>query len=314
MGREKGAVFFTEDKCLHNRPRDVNTKPGRSRQVRMIKLEKIREKSFVAAVEHYESITSTNDRALAAAGEPNIPLPLLIVADTQTAGRGRGSNRWWTGSGSLAFSLLIEPTWIHGDAETQRDGLRDRPRVSVLTLSPSSSSAPRPPVLISLAVGVALVDALAPLVPGREIGIHWPNDVMLDGRKLAGVLIEAPPGGKHVIGVGINANNTAADAPAEVRQRVATLRDATGSTVDATELMISLLDCLHKRLAELACAQEQIAARTNELCLQRGQRLAVVQGGTRIEGRCLGIAVDGALLMECDSKHRHVYSGTVETV
>ena len=80
-------------------------------------------------------------------------------------------------------------------------------------------ASPRPPVLTSLAVGVALVDALVPLVPGHEIGIHWPNDVMLDGRKLAGVLIEVLPNGRQVIGVGVNVNNTAADAPADVRPR-----------------------------------------------------------------------------------------------
>ena len=111
---------------------------------------------------------------------------------------------------------------------------------------------PRPPVLTSLAVGVALVDALAPLVPGHEVGIHWPNDVMLDGRKLAGVLIEVLPDGKQVIGVGINVNNTAADVPDEVRPRVATLRDATSRTHDPTELLISLLNRLNERLAELA--------------------------------------------------------------
>ncbi len=179
---------------------------------------------------------------------------------------------------------------------------------------PYDLQARRPTPLISLAAGVAVVDALAPLAPGHEIGIHWPNDVMLDGRKLAGILIEVLPGGKQVIGIGINTNNSAADAPANVRERVATLRDATGREHDSTCLLISILNRLEVRLAELARTPEQIAARTNELCLQRGKRLAVAQGGTRIEGRCLGIAADGGLLMECDSKHRHVYSGTVETV
>ena len=53
----------------------------------------------------------------------------------------------------------------------------------------------RPSPLVSLAAGVAVVEAMAPLLPGHEIGIHWPNDVMVEGRKLAGILIEVLAGG-----------------------------------------------------------------------------------------------------------------------
>ncbi len=89
----------------------------------MIELEKFRKNSFVAAVVYYESITSTNDRALAAAREASVVLPLLVIADRQTAGRGRGSNRWWTGPGSLAFSLLMPPVGVGWDKRVSgRDG------------------------------------------------------------------------------------------------------------------------------------------------------------------------------------------------
>jgi BirA family biotin operon repressor/biotin-[acetyl-CoA-carboxylase] ligase len=259
----------------------------------MLNLRKIRENSFIADVEHYESIPSTNDRAIAAAGEPGARLPLLIVTDAQTAGRGRGSNRWWTGQGSLAFSLLMQTVgW-------------DK-RVST-SAGPQST-------LISLAIGVALIDALAPLVPGHEIGIHWPNDVILDGRKLAGVLVEVMSGGQVVIGVGINTDNTAADAPVEVRPRVATLFDANGRKHDATALLIAVLNDLEKRIAELASAPEQITARTHELCLQRGTKLQVCRSRQVIQGVCQGIAADGALVLEVDGQSQAIYSGTVTSV
>jgi BirA family biotin operon repressor/biotin-[acetyl-CoA-carboxylase] ligase len=251
----------------------------------MVNLRRILENSFVADAERHASIASTNDRAIAAAGEPGVRLPLLVLADAQTAGRGRGSNRWWTGQGSLAFSLLL-----------------------------GSGAASRPPVLTSLAAGVAVVDALSPLVPGHEIGIHWPNDVMLDDRKLAGILIEVLPGGKQVIGIGINTNNAAADAPAEVRARVATLRDASGSEHDSIDLLVAILNRLEERLAELAGDPEQIAARTNALCLQRGKLLEVVQGTSTIKGRCTGIAADGALIIERNGQSQKLYSGTVTSV
>jgi BirA family biotin operon repressor/biotin-[acetyl-CoA-carboxylase] ligase len=260
----------------------------------MQNLRKILEKTFVADMEHHAAIGSTNDRASQCAGSADVKLPLLIIADRQTAGRGRGSNRWWTGPGSLAFSLLIGPELVAPVGASagglQRSGL------------------------VSLAAALAIVEAVAPLAPGHEIGIHWPNDVMLDGRKLAGILIEVLPDGKHVIGIGLNVNNVAADAPDDVRPRVVTLRDATGREHDSTDLLIAILQQIQRRFAALAIAPESIAMRAQELCLQRGKRLQIVQGEKRIEGRCLGIAADGALLIEADGKQQAVYSGVVRCV
>jgi BirA family transcriptional regulator, biotin operon repressor / biotin---[acetyl-CoA-carboxylase] ligase len=256
----------------------------------MKNLRKILENSFVSDMEHHVEINSTNDRALECAVLDRVKLPFLIVADRQTAGRGRGSNRWWTGPGSLAFSLLIGPIRI-GPARIGAAGSRTG--------------------LVALAVGVAVVDALAPLVPGHEIGIHWPNDVMLDSRKLAGILIEVLPDGKHIVGVGINTNNTATDAPPEVRPRVVTLRDVTGREHDSAELLIAILRELERLLTALADSPANVAARTHDLCLQRGRRLAVVQGAVRHEGRCLGIAADGALLLDIRCKPHSIYSGVV---
>ncbi len=251
----------------------------------MQNLRKILEKTFVADLEHHAEIGSTNDRAVECATLDGVTLPFLVLADRQTAGRGRGAKRWWTGPGSLAFSLLI---------------------------GPELAGAGRRSALVSLAAGVAIVEAVAPLVPGHEIGIHWPNDVMVDGRKLAGVLIEALSDGKLVIGIGINTNNTAADAPEEVRLLVATLLDVTGRKHDPVEFLITVLCQLERQLLELARSPESVAMRTDELCLQRGQRLQIVQGEKQIEGRCLGIAVDGALSLEIDGQPRAIYSGAVE--
>jgi BirA family transcriptional regulator, biotin operon repressor / biotin---[acetyl-CoA-carboxylase] ligase len=298
-----------------------NTNPLRSRQVRMPNFRKITENSFVVAVEHYASISSTNDRALAAAHDPSVQLPLLVLADEQTAGRGRGANRWWTGPGSLAFSLLMPPgagstgfsrqdRWSPGFSRSPDE---QPPKGGTPTQQPLARGTParHPATLVALAVGVAVVDALTPLVTGHELGIHWPNDVMLDGRKLAGILIETLPDGKQVIGAGINTNNTAADAPAEVRPRVATLLDTTGQAHDSVELLISILNYLEERLIELARSPQRIAARTNELCLQRGTMVQVRQGDSRIVGTCLGIAADGALVLQCADRQQAVYSGSV---
>ena len=206
----------------------------------MQNLRKILEKTFVADVEHHAAIGSTNDRAIECAALERVKLPLLILADRQTAGRGRGSNRWWTGPGSLAFSLLIGPELAGRAARHVRPWSRWRPAWRLSRPWPRS-------------------------LPGHEIGIHWPNDVMLDGRKLAGILIEVLSDGKLVIGIGINTNNTAADAPEEVRPRVVTLRDVTGQEHDSTELLIAILQQLRAaacRVGPLAGKRCRADART----------------------------------------------------
>jgi BirA family biotin operon repressor/biotin-[acetyl-CoA-carboxylase] ligase len=251
----------------------------------VIDISRLLAESFVAHAEHHEALDSTQlrARALAAAG---VKLPALVVADRQTAGRGRGNNRWWTGEGALAFSLLIDPA-AYGLAR---------------------QAAPR----LSLAAGVAVVDALAGRLDGHTMGLHWPNDVYADGRKLAGVLVEVLPDGRHIIGVGLNSNNRAGDAPEALRDGIATLLDLTGMHHDETELLLALLENLDAALAQLGQPLERLGERFDLLCLQRGTVLTVYQGEQVTTGRCAGIGVDGALLLETANGRVAVYSGTLQ--
>ncbi len=185
--------------------------------------------SFVTAAEHYALIGSTNDRAKEAAAAPE-QLPLLIVADSQTAGRGRGANRWWTGRGSLAVSLLADPAqWC---VDVRRDAAE-----------------------LSLASAQAVARTVNARLPaGLLAEIRPPNDVYVDRRKLAGILIEGLGGGLLVVGIGLNTNNTLADAPPELQRTAATLRDLVGQPVDPTELLIDLLAHLDAALFSVGSA------------------------------------------------------------
>ena len=235
-------------------------------------IDRILRETFVARVECHPSIGSTNDRAAECAAQPAGELPLLVLADRQTAGRGRGTNRWWTGPGALAFSLLM-------DGRTVAVGGNRSP-------------------LVALAAAVAVVDAVAPLLPGHPLGIHWPNDVMVGPRKLAGILIEVLPDGRHVVGIGLNTNNTLADAPAELQSTAATLRDLGRRTYDQTAILIDLLQRLEREFVQLGCQPQGVAARADALCLQRGQMLRLQWGKRSVAGRCRGIAADGAIRLE----------------
>jgi BirA family biotin operon repressor/biotin-[acetyl-CoA-carboxylase] ligase len=274
---------------------------------------RIMRETFIARVEHRPTLGSTSDRAAQCAAQGAKELPLLVVADQQTAGRGRGEKRWWTGPGGLAFSLLLDARTVA--AETNR--------------SP----------LVSLAVAVAVVEAVAPRIPDHRVGIHWPNDVMViipsradipvcqeeseingrqeclpypqQGRKLSGILVEVLPGRQHVVGVGLNTNNTLADAAEELRDTATTLFDLTGRKLDPTDMLVELLKHMEQAFAGLRTDPKAIARRTDELCLQRGRTLTLRLGNRELTGGCRGIADDGALLLETSNGMESFYSGTI---
>ncbi|MCR4414498.1 MAG: biotin--[acetyl-CoA-carboxylase] ligase [Thermoguttaceae bacterium] len=241
--------------------------------------------TFVRHVEHHAVIGSTNDRAREMAAEAADRRPRLIVADRQTAGRGRGTKRWWTGPGSLAFSLLVD---------LESFGV-ERSRQS----------------MVALAAGIAVVETLAPALEGIPLGLHWPNDVYAQGRKLAGILIESAARRLHVVGIGINTNNTLRDAPPELSDAAVTLLDLTAREHDHTEILVGFLTRFERLLSELAHAPKRVGRKANALCLQRGRFLTVAHGGRTASGVCEGIAPDGALLLKTDSGPKRFHSGTL---
>ncbi|MEX0979142.1 MAG: biotin--[acetyl-CoA-carboxylase] ligase, partial [Pirellulales bacterium] len=213
------------------------------------------------------------------------PLPLVVVAEEQTAGRGRGANRWWTGRGSLAFSLVFDPAhW-------------------------SLTSHPLPER--SLAVGVAIVDTLRPHLPLGRVGLHWPNDVFVEGRKIAGVLIDVLSDNRHVVGIGINVNNTLDGAPDEVRASATSLCELTGLSFDRTALLADLLGNLRIALHASSASPEDLGRRFSELCLQIGHELTVDVAGRRTTGVCQGVAPDGALLLDTPGGFQRFHSGVL---
>jgi BirA family biotin operon repressor/biotin-[acetyl-CoA-carboxylase] ligase len=142
---------------------------------------------------HFASVGSTNTiaRELAAAGAPD---GTVVTADEQTAGRGRQGRTWTAPPGSaLLYSAVLRPL---------------EPRHSVLPL----------------AVPLAVCETAERLRPGIDCKVKWPNDIHLDGRKLAGILIEArPQDGWAVLGIGLNLTIAETDFPGELRDRATSL-------------------------------------------------------------------------------------------
>jgi BirA family biotin operon repressor/biotin-[acetyl-CoA-carboxylase] ligase len=240
-------------------------------------------------LEHHAAIGSTQDRAHELAktisAVDHVQRPLLIVAESQTAGRGRGGNLWWTAPGSLAFSAVLSPATY---------GLGTLPIPCV-----------------SLVAATAIVHVVQQYLPIANCGLHWPNDVFLSGRKLSGILVDVLPHGNYVLGVGINVNNSFTEAPDDVRQRGVSLFDLAAQTFDRTELLSALIRELETCLRNFAEDQANFGQHFNELCLQRGADLTVETSGRLVSGRCTGIAPDGALLLETHGGMQTIYSGVL---
>src|SRR3989442_439204 len=136
---------------------------------------------FARTMIHREIVDSTSDLARRLLLEGSAELPMVVRADRQTRGRGRGAHAWWSDAGSLTFTIGIDPA---------AHGLR-------------SEHEPR----LALAAAVAVIDALGPVLTSGTPGIRWPNDIEVAGRKLGGILPErvaGPAGTRLVIGIGLN--------------------------------------------------------------------------------------------------------------
>lgn len=240
---------------------------------------------FVTKAEHHASLSSTNDYCRQYAADLPRNEVLLVVADKQTAGRGRGANRWWTGAGSLAFSLLFDPS---------AQGI-DRRHFG----------------MIALAAGVATVESVASRLPHQPLGLHWPNDVFAACRKLAGILVEGLPDGRHILGLGLNVNNLPTDAPGDLAEIATSLAALSDQSHDRTDVLFDLLVSLQQRLQQLAATPAELGRCADELCLQRDQVLTIRNGTREQTGVCRGIAPDGALILDTQSGRETVYSGVI---
>lgn len=220
---------------------------------------------------------STNAELLARAGA-GAPSGTVLVAERQTAGRGRLGREWLSAPGdSLTFSLL----W------------RFPPGTPVAGLS--------------LAVGIGVARALAKVGAG-DTPLKWPNDILKDGKKLGGILIELQAQTAAVIGLGLNRRLPAA-MPAEVCGRSAAL----GVDIDANALLAALLGELLTVLDGFAAGG--FAALRDEWLARNawaGRPVRViVPHGPVVDGTCAGVADDGALLLETASGMQRILSGDV---
>lgn len=221
----------------------------------------------------YESLDSTNTKAkelaLRGAGEAT-----LVICEEQTRGRGRMGRSWTSTKGKdLLFSIILKPKLEFG--ELQR---------------------------IILAAAVAVNRALKDL--GIESQIKWPNDIIIGGKKVAGILMETSTSGdktKHVIlGIGINVNQDREDIPDELKDKSISLKLVSKREIDRKEL----LDYLLVRIKESYLAvknrvdMEELLKAYKENSSLTGREVMVLQGKARPRrGTAIDIGINGELVV-----------------
>jgi BirA family biotin operon repressor/biotin-[acetyl-CoA-carboxylase] ligase len=215
---------------------------------------------------------STNDVAREQAAR-GVAGGFVVAAERQTRGRGRLGRRWESERGTgLYVSILLRPDWP----------AREAGRLTILG-------------------SVAMADAVE-ATTGSRPQIKWPNDLMLRGRKLGGLLIETEPAGAGlawaVLGAGLNVNHGMEDFPEELRGMATSLRIATGRPYRRADLLVALLQALAARLAR-PFEQTREAWAASSLTL--GQRVTLTTLRGTLQGQALGLDPSGALLLRLES-------------
>lgn len=232
-------------------------------------------KVFGRRILYYDSVDSTNNtlRRAASRGEPE---GTVVLANEQTAGRGRLNRTWVSPAGvGIYMSLLLRP---------QSGGI--------------------PLFLYTFLPAVATARALR-RVSGLPVFIHWPNDLTLRGKKIAGILTDVRSGPNHprevIIGIGINVNNMPGDLPPELQEIATSLTIAAGRRYSRASIIQALLEELERgyALMKSGTPMDLVEAWRKLSPSHQGTPVEVVGGrGKNFRGITRGIDHDGALLIE----------------
>jgi BirA family biotin operon repressor/biotin-[acetyl-CoA-carboxylase] ligase len=209
---------------------------------------------------------------------------LVVLARHQTAGRGRMGRHWASVPGAqLQFSVVVHP-------------------------AVRAEEVP----LLALVSGLAVAQALEGLL-GLSPRLKWPNDVLLDGRKVCGILLEAKPAPgtgqppRLVIGIGLNCQGRAEDYPPDLRERVTTLAEVYGAPVDNEEVLQAVLERLNALYDRLVAGERPaLLAEWRRCAALAGRRVRVQTPQGLREGHARDITGEGYLLVELEGGTRHV--------
>jgi BirA family biotin operon repressor/biotin-[acetyl-CoA-carboxylase] ligase len=249
----------------------------------------LKTKSFGRPIFIFSKIASTNDAALAMAVEGALE-GTVVSAEVQTKGRGRQGRRWTMTPGlSLAFSLILRPR-LHPDELAE----------------------------ITLAAAVAAAKTLEDY--GLKPRIKWPNDILLDGKKVCGILTELGPKKDKILsvilGMGMNLNQGTRDFPADLREIATSFYRVSGKKIDRTHFFQTLLGRLEETYGWVSVRKfSKVLVEWRKRAVTLGEQVKVTQADKFFYGQVVDLDEKGALLVRSDvGIVERVVSGDVEVL
>ncbi|HRX84742.1 MAG TPA: biotin--[acetyl-CoA-carboxylase] ligase [Phycisphaerae bacterium] len=237
---------------------------------------------------HFEEIRSTNAHVLDLPADADVD-GLVAITEFQSGGRGRQGNRWLCprGAGILCTVGLADPAGTI------------------------------PPGLLALMVPLALCDGIR-AATGVSCSIDWPNDLVADDRKLAGILIEAHARGstvRYAVGFGINCLQHAGHFPPELRDRATSLDLVTDQPVDRTAVLGAILTRLDQRLRDPSGWNvDDIREQWRQRAVGLGRRVCVLHEGRRHLGNLVDIDPTAAIVVQLDEGGRRLFNAVNTTL
>jgi BirA family biotin operon repressor/biotin-[acetyl-CoA-carboxylase] ligase len=230
-------------------------------------------------IQVFEETTSTND-VMARLARGGVKEGVVIFAESQSKGRGRLGRRWISPARKgLWFSVLLRP-----------------------------DIAPQGATQLTIAAATALARAIT-LQTGIVPEIKWPNDLLIRGKKIAGILTEMSAELDHlkevILGIGIDVNLEGNDLPAALRKTATSIRIESGQMVDRAGLAVAILRELDRDYERIKRGEfDVIAEQWQECCSTIGSQVSIRVGDRVVRGRAESLDADGALLLR--GQHGHL--------
>jgi BirA family biotin operon repressor/biotin-[acetyl-CoA-carboxylase] ligase len=211
---------------------------------------------------------------------------LVIFTEEQTAGKGRADNKWHSKySESLLCSIILTDNKLNSE-------------------------------LLSLTCAVAVAEAIGKSANGNA-KIKWPNDIMLNGKKVAGILLESKTdnsGNTCIIGVGINCHQKEDSFPVELQPIATSIDIENHSITDRISLAKRLLTSLEHWLELAAQKGEKVIDKWQSLSIQLGHRIKLIYNGREYSGNCIGIDPENGLILQLDTGGVRMFEAAHTTI
>lgn len=211
---------------------------------------------------------------------------LAIFAEEQNAGRGRADNKWHgSRSDSILCSIVLNDIKINSE-------------------------------LLSLTCAVAVAEAIGGSAKG-EAKIKWPNDIMLNGKKVAGILLESKTdnsGSTCIIGIGINCHQKKVSFPLELQSIATSIDIESNSTSDRISLAKRLLTSMEHWLEVAAQTSEKVIDQWCNLSVQLGHRVKIIYNSREFAGNCIGIDPEKGLILQLDTGGVRMFDAAHTTI